>query len=229
MALGSSAPEILLGIGEVAGRGFQAGALGPGTIVGSAAFNMLMILAICVTIKEGKRVKHLNVLLCTFFFSIWAYVCCAHTVIVLAFGARAVRIACWRQRLARAVRVIISSCLYGLLACITRLIPAQKVKLQHPVRNSYISRALHRQWRCRYIWLYLIVKQITPNVIDVWEAVVTILHFPLFLVVSWLFDIGVLSKGAVAKKVGNLRRAISAKSTRRDEEMAMEVSAARFL
>lgn len=147
MALGSSAPEILLGIGEVVGRGFQPGALGPGTIVGSAAFNMLMILAICVAIEEPKRVKHLNVLLCTFFFSLWAYV-----------------------------------------------------------------------------WLYLMVKQISPDRIDVWEAVVTILHFPLFLVVSWLFDIGVLAKGTshVVKRAKSLRRMVSASSAKRDEEMALE-------
>jgi solute carrier family 8 (sodium/calcium exchanger) len=34
MALGSSAPEILLSIIEIMGSGFEAGALGPGTIVG---------------------------------------------------------------------------------------------------------------------------------------------------------------------------------------------------
>ncbi len=42
MALGSSAPEILLSIIEIAGSGFYAGELGPSTIVGSAAFNMLV-------------------------------------------------------------------------------------------------------------------------------------------------------------------------------------------
>ncbi|VDN38211.1 unnamed protein product [Cylicostephanus goldi] len=34
MALGSSAPEILLSIIEIIGNGFRAGDLGPGTIVG---------------------------------------------------------------------------------------------------------------------------------------------------------------------------------------------------
>eukprot|EP00911_Craspedida_sp_UC1_P001028 UC1_evm1s770 len=143
MALGSSAPEILLGIGEVAGRGFKAGELGPGTIVGSAAFNMLMILAVCVGIKDSKRVQHINVLCCTFFFSVWAY-----------------------------------------------------------------------------IWLYLIAAIISPNIIEVWEAVVTILHFPVFLFISYLFDIGVLDKGRKVSK--NLRRMMSSKRIRRDEEMALE-------
>ena len=39
MALGSSAPEILLSVIEIFGNNFEAGDLGPGTIVGSAAFN----------------------------------------------------------------------------------------------------------------------------------------------------------------------------------------------
>lgn len=43
MALGSSAPEILLTIIEIIGKNFEAGELGPGTIVGSAAFNFLVI------------------------------------------------------------------------------------------------------------------------------------------------------------------------------------------
>ena len=40
MALGSSAPEILLSIVEVLAEGFNSGELGPATIVGSAAFNL---------------------------------------------------------------------------------------------------------------------------------------------------------------------------------------------
>ena len=48
MALGSSAPEILLATIETIALGFEAGELGPGTIVGSAAFNLLVITAICV-------------------------------------------------------------------------------------------------------------------------------------------------------------------------------------
>ena len=48
MALGSSAPEILLAIIETCSLGFEAGDLGPGTIVGSAAFNLLVITAICI-------------------------------------------------------------------------------------------------------------------------------------------------------------------------------------
>ena len=46
MALGSSAPEILLATIETIALGFEAGELGPGTIVGSAAFNLLVIISI---------------------------------------------------------------------------------------------------------------------------------------------------------------------------------------
>ena len=43
MALGSSAPEIMLSVIEIWAKGFHAGELGPGTIVGSAAFNLFKI------------------------------------------------------------------------------------------------------------------------------------------------------------------------------------------
>lgn len=56
MALGSSAPEILLNVVEITTGKFMAGALGPSTIVGSAAFNLLVILGVCVgAITEGTR------------------------------------------------------------------------------------------------------------------------------------------------------------------------------
>ena len=55
LALGTSAPEILLSVIEICGKGFVAGELGPGTIVGSAAFNLLVISAICiVSIPDGQ-------------------------------------------------------------------------------------------------------------------------------------------------------------------------------
>ena len=77
MALGSSAPEILLSVIEIIGRGFEAGELGPSTIVGSAAFNLFMITAICVSVLpegEVRRIKHLNVFAFTATCSILAYV-----------------------------------------------------------------------------------------------------------------------------------------------------------
>ncbi|XP_042189558.1 sodium/calcium exchanger 1b isoform X5 [Callorhinchus milii] len=76
MALGSSAPEILLSVIEVCGHGFVAGELGPSTIVGSAAFNMFVIIAICVNVVpdgEVRRIKHLRVFFVTATWSIFAY------------------------------------------------------------------------------------------------------------------------------------------------------------
>ncbi|XP_077178736.1 sodium/calcium exchanger 3 isoform X4 [Paroedura picta] len=77
MALGSSAPEILLSLIEVCGHGFLAGDLGPSTIVGSAAFNMFIIIAICVyVIPDGeiRKIKHLRVFFVTAAWSIFAYI-----------------------------------------------------------------------------------------------------------------------------------------------------------
>ncbi|XP_050807414.1 sodium/calcium exchanger 1 isoform X7 [Gopherus flavomarginatus] len=76
MALGSSAPEILLSVIEVCGHGFTAGDLGPSTIVGSAAFNMFIIIAICVYVVpdgEIRKIKHLRVFFVTAAWSIFAY------------------------------------------------------------------------------------------------------------------------------------------------------------
>ena len=77
MALGSSAPEILLSCIEIAGNGFYAGELGPSTIVGSAAFNMLVISAVCITaIPDGgsRSIKELPVFYLTAAASLLAYV-----------------------------------------------------------------------------------------------------------------------------------------------------------
>ncbi|XP_013171102.1 PREDICTED: sodium/calcium exchanger 3 isoform X2 [Papilio xuthus] len=77
MALGSSAPEILLSVIEIAGKDFQAGDLGPGTIVGSAAYNLFVIIAICVAVipdGEVRKIKHLRVFLVTATWSVFAYV-----------------------------------------------------------------------------------------------------------------------------------------------------------
>ncbi|XP_018606590.1 sodium/calcium exchanger 1-like isoform X2 [Scleropages formosus] len=76
MALGSSAPEILLSVVEVCGHNFDAGDLGPNTIVGSAAFNMFVIIGICVYVVpdgEHRKIKHLRVFFVTAAWSIFAY------------------------------------------------------------------------------------------------------------------------------------------------------------
>uniref|UniRef100_A0A3Q3GUW3 Solute carrier family 8 member 2a n=1 Tax=Labrus bergylta TaxID=56723 RepID=A0A3Q3GUW3_9LABR len=114
MALGSSAPEILLSVIEVCGHNFEAGELGPSTIVGSAAFNMLVIIGLCVSVipnEESRKIKHLRVFFITAFWSIFAY-----------------------------------------------------------------------------IWLYLILAVISPGIVEVWEAIVTLLYFPVCVVLAWIAD-----------------------------------------
>ncbi|XP_042355466.1 sodium/calcium exchanger 1-like [Plectropomus leopardus] len=114
MALGSSAPEILLSVIEVVGHNFEAGSLGPSTIVGSAAFNMFIIIAICVYVvpeNETRKIKHLRVFFVTAAWSVFAY-----------------------------------------------------------------------------IWLYLILSVVSPGKVEVWEAVLTFLFFPLCVLQAWIAD-----------------------------------------
>jgi len=78
MALGSSAPEILLAVIETVSTldSPPEGGLGPSCIVGSAAFNLLAISAICViAIPDGEKrvIKEYGVFLITAFFSVFAY------------------------------------------------------------------------------------------------------------------------------------------------------------
>jgi len=83
MALGSSAPEILLAVVETVSKTFEAGDLGPGTIVGSAAFNLLFIIAICCVsldplednpdMLDVRKIEEFGVFLITAVCSLWAY------------------------------------------------------------------------------------------------------------------------------------------------------------
>merc|ERR1719365_336913 len=77
MALGSSAPEIMLSVIEIWAKSFKAGDLGPGTIVGSAAFNLFMIIGLCMYVipdDEIRKIKHLRVFFVTATWSVFAYV-----------------------------------------------------------------------------------------------------------------------------------------------------------
>ena len=77
MALGSSAPEILLSVIEIFGNRFEAGDLGPNTIVGSAAYNLFVIIGYIITVVpkgEIRRIKHLRVFFVTATWSIFAYI-----------------------------------------------------------------------------------------------------------------------------------------------------------
>lgn len=61
---GTSSPEILLSIIETVGHHFEARKLGPNIIVGSAAFNLLIITSLCTLtlgINEKRRIHDLKV------------------------------------------------------------------------------------------------------------------------------------------------------------------------
>lgn len=127
MALGSSAPEIMLGIIEIFGNHFEAGDLGPNTIVGSAAYNLFVIIGYCVLIVpsgEVRRIKHLRVFFVTATWSIFAY-----------------------------------------------------------------------------IWLYVIIAVITPEFVDLWEAALTFLFFPLTVFTAYLVDKKIFFGNFLQKKI----------------------------
>lgn len=123
MALGSSAPEILLNVIDIfADRFFIQGGLGPSTIVGSAAFNLLIIMAVCIVVipdGEVRYIKEIPVYACTATWSIFAYA-----------------------------------------------------------------------------WLIIILVVNTPNVIEVWEGVVTFLFFPVMIMMAFAADKGFLGGSA---------------------------------
>lgn len=128
MALGSSAPEILLGVIEILNNQMYFGELGPGTIVGSAAFNLLGISAVCVMAipsPEVRVIKDLTVFAVTASFSIFAY-----------------------------------------------------------------------------LWLIIILMGISRDMVDPWEAVVTLLFFPLLVALAFCADRGWFGGGQRTAKVG---------------------------
>ncbi|XP_060551495.1 sodium/calcium exchanger 2-like isoform X7 [Ruditapes philippinarum] len=81
MALGSSAPEILLATIETASQlgkdTSHEDSLGTFTIIGSAAFNLLIITALCIVAvpkPDVKFIREFGVFILTAIFSIWAYI-----------------------------------------------------------------------------------------------------------------------------------------------------------
>lgn len=86
MALGSSAPEILLSATELMGNRYFAGKLGPSTIVGSAAFNLIVISAVCVSAIPAPfttKVEETGVFMVTTTFSIFAYIWLLAIILVI--------------------------------------------------------------------------------------------------------------------------------------------------
>ena len=88
MALGSSAPEIILSVADTMGTlGDIPSELGPQAIVGSAAFNLLVISAVSImTVDEIKSVKMVGVFITTAVFSTWAYVWFFLVLVVISPG-----------------------------------------------------------------------------------------------------------------------------------------------
>jgi len=130
MALGSSAPEICLAVIGVVGNNFESDALGPSTIVGSAAFNLLAISAVCmvaIPTGEGRRIENFVVF------------------------------------------------------CIT-------------AATSVLA----------YIWLVIILVFISANKVEIWEAVVTFLFFPILVCVAYAGDKGYLDALFCQKSVSKL-------------------------
>lgn len=121
MALGSSAPEILLSVIETFSKKFHSGSLGPSTIVGSAAFNLFMIVAVCISAipsPETRQIKENGVFLVTAVFSIFAY-----------------------------------------------------------------------------FWMVVICQVTSPDEIELWEGIITLVFFPVLIGVSYLADVGYFSGG----------------------------------
>ena len=54
---------IIIIITEIVGNNFEAGELGPGTIVGSAAFNLFVITAVCVMSIGGGEPKQVSLII----------------------------------------------------------------------------------------------------------------------------------------------------------------------
>jgi len=98
MAFGSSAPEIILSVLEaLKDLGKPSGDLGPSTIVGSAAFNLLVISAVSVSAIEDeiKKIDDMGVFLCTASFSVFAYVWLYMCLAINSPGEVTIAEACW--------------------------------------------------------------------------------------------------------------------------------------
>ncbi len=118
MALGSSAPEILIAVIETVTSLDDQGSQGLGTftIIGSAAYNLLVISAVCVLSVPSKTLKT-----------------------VAEFG------------------VFLVTSLWSMFA---------------------------------YLWLLVVLKWSSPNVVEIWEAILTLAFFPLLVISAWCQDKG---------------------------------------
>ncbi|XP_063729584.1 sodium/calcium exchanger 1-like isoform X2 [Symsagittifera roscoffensis] len=133
MALGSSAPEIMLSTVETClnlGNEKKKDGLGVFTIIGSAAFNLLIIISVCISAvgPAPKRIRQFGVFLLTSFWSMFAYV-----------------------------------------------------------------------------WLLIVLDYVTPGEVDWWEALITLLFFPLLVLSAYYTDL-ITAKKRKRKKAAFVER-----------------------
>eukprot|EP01063_Lacrimia_lanifica_P028612 TRINITY_DN4205_c0_g2_i1.p1 TRINITY_DN4205_c0_g2~~TRINITY_DN4205_c0_g2_i1.p1 ORF type:complete len:1015 (+),score=365.20 TRINITY_DN4205_c0_g2_i1:94-3138(+) len=113
LALGSSAPEILLSVVEtVSTLDKVPGELGPSTIVGSAAFNLLCITGICMlAVEEVKKINEFGVFAVTSATSLFAY-----------------------------------------------------------------------------LWMLVVLQFVSPDIVEIWEAILTLAFFPIMVIMAFIAD-----------------------------------------
>ncbi|XP_059478036.1 sodium/calcium exchanger 2-like isoform X2 [Neocloeon triangulifer] len=142
MALGSSAPEILLSCIEIVGKNFEAGELGPGTIVGSAAFNLLIISAVCVGgIPEGetRTIRMIKVFGVTTIFSLLAYIWLLVIVAISSPGIVEVWESVVTFMLFPALVLVAFATDRGFICGVTRLPGQKQIELEQPDGDKMIT------------------------------------------------------------------------------------------
>jgi solute carrier family 8 (sodium/calcium exchanger) len=116
MALGSSAPEIMLSVIEtVTLLGYVPGELGPSTIVGSGAFNLLIITAVSIMAvdEKMKKIDDVGVFMTTSFFSVFAYIWMWLTLEIISPGV----IQMWEAIFTLLCTLILLLSAYGMDRC----------------------------------------------------------------------------------------------------------------
>ncbi|XP_064645069.1 sodium/calcium exchanger 1-like [Lineus longissimus] len=114
LLLGANCPVIMIGIVELVGSEFKAGFINPGTVLGSSAFNLFFVSAICISLVpnlDTKRIRQFDVFWVAIFFSLWAFV-----------------------------------------------------------------------------WAILVVMVVTPDYVDLWEAILTLIMFTVFVLIAFIVD-----------------------------------------
>lgn len=183
MALGSSAPEILLNVVDIFKDSYYSGELGPSTIVGSAAFNLMVRRP---PSPSCRRRAHPPPPL-----SLLIPPVPAHFTPPAARG----RLPSWQ--------VISAVCISCLPSGESRSIA------QMPV---FLTTSFFSIWA--YVWLLIILKVSSPDIITVVEAVFTCLFLVVLIGIAYFADVyygdAKIAAGVMSQKMVGLRgRAIS--------------------